>query len=172
MDKRIARIDQMGFVVADIEAAAHHWSTVWGVGPFFVHDHVDNDRFTFRGNDTPVDLTLAFSYLGDVQIELILPHNDAPSVYTEFRKKMRSGLVHVAHFCDDLDAAAARFANLPVIQYSSTPDGVETIYLETDAFGAPYLEFIKVKQVHHDAMREMRELARRWDGADPLRRIG
>jgi methylmalonyl-CoA/ethylmalonyl-CoA epimerase len=171
MDKRIGQIDQMGFLVEDIEAAAHHWASVWGVGPFFVHRHVENDRFTYRGHDTAVDLTLAFSYLGDIQIELILPHNDAPSVYTDFRKTARTGLVHVAHFCDDLDAAAARF-DVPVIQYSSTPDGVETIYLETSQLGAPFVEFIKVRQVHHDAMRELREVARQWDGRDPLRQIG
>ncbi len=45
--RKIDRIDQVGFVVTDLEAAAMHWVKNCGIGPFFVLEHVAYDKFTY-----------------------------------------------------------------------------------------------------------------------------
>lgn len=39
MSRIFGSLRQNGYVVRDIAAALHHWTTVLGVGPFFVPVH-------------------------------------------------------------------------------------------------------------------------------------
>lgn len=167
----IDRIDQLGFVVDDMEAAILHWTRTCGIGPFFLHEHVPYAEFTYRGAATPVDLTLAFSFLGPLQIELILQHGDAPSVYTNLKRSAPNGLVHMAQYTDDLEASArGLIANgAEIIQYSRDVDGVETIYLDTDHHNGGLIEFIKVQDMHKARGEEMRAAIAEWDGSRPIR---
>ena len=63
--------------------------------------------FIHRGQRSPVDITLALSYLGDTQIELIWQRNDAPCIYTEALQSGfgAGGTHHVAFWPDDLSQA-------------------------------------------------------------------
>ena len=49
----------------------------------------------FRGKLTKIDMSAAIAYSGDLQIELIYQHDDAPSIYTELPRGGRSGLQHI-----------------------------------------------------------------------------
>jgi hypothetical protein len=71
---------QMGFVVKDLDAAIRYWTEVLNVGPFIVIENaIAGRRVVRRGSETNMELTLAFAYMGDVQIELVCLSNDAPS---------------------------------------------------------------------------------------------
>ena len=167
----IGKIDQLGFVVTDLYAAIDHWTKRCGVGPFFVHEHVAYETFTYRGEETPIDLSLAFSFIGDLQIELIYQHNDVPSMYTTLKQSAPNGLVHMARYDDDLEAASAGLiANgAKLIQYSRDIAGVETIYLDTDFHNGGLIEFIKVKDIHKQRGAIIKSQANSWDGQHPIR---
>ncbi|MCS6946347.1 MAG: VOC family protein, partial [Steroidobacteraceae bacterium] len=86
---------QYGFVVHDWRAAAEHWTRNFGVGPFFVLEHVPFARCLYKGAPAELDLTVAIAYSGEQQIELVQQHNDAPSIFTDFSRGGRDGLQHV-----------------------------------------------------------------------------
>lgn len=169
----IDRIDQIGFVVDDMDAAIAHWTKTCGIGPFFIHEHVPYAEFTYNGVASPVDLTLAFSFIGTLQIELIYQHGDAPSVYTNFKRSAPNGLVHMAQYTDDLEQSSrGLIANgAKVIQYSRDVDGVETIYLDTAHHNGGLIEFIKVQDMHKERGAQMHAEIAAWDGTRPVRHL-
>ena len=104
----LGRRMQLAFIVSDMEQAIDVWTHTLKVGPFVIFEHAMGDRhFMYRGERSPVDLALALSYVGDTQIELICPHNDAPSIYSDAMRKGLSGAMahHMAFWPDDMDAA-------------------------------------------------------------------
>ncbi|WP_192886524.1 VOC family protein [Agrobacterium sp. LAD9] len=167
----IKSIDQLGYVVTDMEAAVEHWTTKCGVGPFFLIEHISYRAFTYHGRPTEVDLSLAFSYVGSTQVELILQHNDAPSVYRDLITNAGSGLVHVAEFYDDFNDRIQDLPDNAIVQTSLSHDGVETIYLEGAPHRGSYVEFIKGPPAHKERRRLMQQAATHWDGTRPLRVI-
>ncbi|MNL50474.1 hypothetical protein D3C87_1734930 [compost metagenome] len=85
---------QLAFVVPDLDEALHFWTAKMKVGPFVViEDAMGDRRFLHRGAVSPVEIRLAFSYIGDTQIEVISPSNQAPSPYTEFLGEQRCSCV-------------------------------------------------------------------------------
>src|SRR5258705_13179195 len=99
---------QVAFVVKDMEAALALWTEKLHVGPFVVFENsLGNRHFIHRGERSPVQMSLALSYIGETQIELICQKNDAPSIYTEAVQNglADGGVQHIAFWPDDIDAA-------------------------------------------------------------------
>ena len=79
MSTRFGKIAQIGYVVRDIDAAMENWLR-HGVGPWFYVDDVEIDYFRYRGVDSDMKMSVALANSGDVQLELIQPRNEAPSI--------------------------------------------------------------------------------------------
>src|SRR5215831_1703046 len=92
-------IKQVAYVVDDLDAAIAHWVKVVGAGPFFRLDHARAADVRYRGVPIEGDVSLALGNSGDVQIELIAPHGDGPTIYRELPR----GVHHLAMFADDFD---------------------------------------------------------------------
>jgi len=175
---RFGPVMQMGFLVDDIEATALEWAEKKGIGPFFIDEHVKYQSFVYRGEDTPVDLTLAFAYCGDIQIELMKQHNYAPAVYSEMRNSYgkNGGLLHMATFTDDIEADVAAMETLgnKVIQRAvDLPGKVESIYMEgvfADKSFHPgsLIEYIQVDDEVKELMKILKDACANWDGKDPI----
>ncbi len=84
MSRLFGPVIQLGYVVPDIQIALRHWIEVMGVGPFFLFEHMHPPGAEYRGKPTDIELTAAFSYSGEQQVELIQQHNSARSVYSDF----------------------------------------------------------------------------------------
>ena len=102
MSRLFGPVIQLGYVVPDIQIALKHWIDVIGVGPFFLFEHMHPPEAEYRGNPTDVDISAAFSYSGEQQIELIVQHNSAPSVYADFLASHPEGGLH--HFAFDAES--------------------------------------------------------------------
>ncbi len=77
---------QMGYVVADLDAAIDHWVTHAHVGPWTVFRGVTlNGRYA--GADTVVTMDVAMGYHGDLQIELMKITSSTPSPYAKLRRR-------------------------------------------------------------------------------------
>jgi hypothetical protein len=87
-------IIQMAYVVPDIRQAIRAWVDKMGVGPWFVLDHFTGIDPKYRGGESKADVALAMSFAGHMNIELIQPNNDAPSVYREGIEKRGYGFHH------------------------------------------------------------------------------
>ena len=97
-------IMQTAFVVADIRASIDHFIRDCGAGPFFLLDHfLAPDQF-YRGEPSRADVTLAMGIAGHMQIELIQPLDDHPSVYRETIEERGYGFHHFGIACADVDA--------------------------------------------------------------------
>ena len=53
--------------------------------------------FQYKGQPSPVDISLALANSGTLQIELIQQRNDAPSLYLDFLQAGHEGLQHLGY---------------------------------------------------------------------------
>lgn len=94
-------IFQFAYVVPDLAEAARKWATTLDAGPFFVAAHHKADSFEYRGTPVEADVSYAFGYAGDAQIQFIQQHDDSPSIYREMYGPTESGFHHVASLVKD-----------------------------------------------------------------------
>jgi hypothetical protein len=162
---------QNGYVVDDLDAAMDHWIRVVGVGPFHVLEHIAFAETWFRGARSAIDLTVAIACWGEVQIELIVQHNDAASIYREFRDTGGTGLQHVGALTDSLDKALADFAahGVAPVQWGSTAGGMRFAYVGSDFHPGGMIELIERGPAVDAFFAAVRDSARDWDGTRPIR---
>lgn len=165
---------QLSYCPADYDAALAHWIRL-GAGPFFEMPHVRLDAVKFRGEPSPIDFSMALGYFGDIQIELIRQHNDAPSMYTEWRSAGREGVQHMCVLVDDIAHARRRVAAAggTVIQEGELPGGAgAVIYVDTGGGPGTVMEYLQIGAAGRDGFRAMHAAHRGWDGRDPIRNRG
>lgn len=163
-------IDQIGFVVADLDQSLSSRMHALGLGPWTVFRGVTLDG-RFRGESTRVAIDVAIAYQGDVQIELIQPVGDARSPYRDDNGAPRCGMHHMAWVVDDIDAAvAAATARGLVPVFEASNPSTRVAYLEAVGDAGVLYEFIEGA-----GMREMIAAGiaatRGWDGSDPITTI-
>jgi catechol 2,3-dioxygenase-like lactoylglutathione lyase family enzyme len=104
-------IVQHAYVVEDADAATAHYTAHLGVGPWFVRSRFVPPAGRLRGALNQPTLTLARGFAGQMMIELVVQHDDGPSVYHEdAAAPRRYGFHHWAVMVQDFDAAVARYA--------------------------------------------------------------
>lgn len=165
---------QLAYVPADFDGALAFWINTMGAGPFFALDHVVLDNLKYKGDAATIDFSMVIGYWGDLQIELIRQHNDAPSIYKTWRDEGREGLHHVCVLVDDMDEArrACATAGAAVIQEGRVPSGGEVIYVDTGGGPGTMVEILQSSPGGRAFFAMMRDAARGWDGSEPLRRLG
>jgi hypothetical protein len=87
-------IIQMAYVVTDIQRAMRLWIEKLKVGPWFLLPNFTGIEPQYRGKPSQADVQLAMSFAGHMNVELIQPNNDAPSVYREVLEKRGPGFHH------------------------------------------------------------------------------
>ncbi|MFV3130437.1 VOC family protein [Niveispirillum sp. KHB5.9] len=172
MSRLFGPIMQNGFVVRDLEAAMRHWVGL-GVGPFFVLPRVEFAEVTYRGRPTQVEMAVATSYSGSLQIELVQQLNDAPSIYQEFLDQGRAGLHHVGVATTDYAADLARVmaSGLDVAMGGSTAAGTGFAYFDSAGdFQGSMVELFEATPGLMKFFAKVEAASRGWDGTDPIRR--
>lgn len=99
---------QIGIVVADARKAANEYARLLGLRKWHIN-RVDTRRgvgrnFRTAGGDIPVKATIAWTNIGDIEIELIEP-NDEASPYATYLRESGPGVHHIMLAADDYDAA-------------------------------------------------------------------
>ena len=170
---RLGTIMQMAYVPADIDAALRYWTETMGVGPFFKLPHIQVESAKYRGEPADIDFTVYIAYWGDMQVELIEQHNDAPSIYRSWRVEGREGLHHVCIVVRDMAEARAicATAGAKVMQEIALPGGGEAIYVDAGGGPGSLIEMICFPAESYAFFDMMHEAARSWDGSDPVRTI-
>lgn len=164
-------IDQIGYLVDDLDASIQHWIDTMGVGPWTVFRHVSLEG-AYRGQKGTVTMDVALGYQGTVQIELIQATNDAPSPYRNDDGSPIFGVHHVAWVVKDYDTAVARALadGLELVFEASNP-GTRVAYFEMPGNPGTLMEMI-----HGEGMLAMIKQgiaeSRVWDGTNPVHEIG
>jgi methylmalonyl-CoA/ethylmalonyl-CoA epimerase len=164
-------IKQICFVCSDIPASVAFWTRSMGVGPFFQTQHVDLQNTKYLGKPADVQLSLALAYWGDLQIELIRQTNVAPSIFTQWNQKGRTGIHHVLVETEDVVKTRTDLAQVGwsvALEARVGLDG-DCIYFDTGSDDIPFLEVVRLPPRFASLFAYMKNAATNWDGSKPLR---
>jgi hypothetical protein len=162
---------QQGYVVPDIDRAVSHWAAR-GVGPFFIEEHI-RPPGEYRGEAIQPDLSAAFAYSGDQQIEVIQQHDDTKTIYRDFLKgHPTGGLQHLAVWVDSipekLDELSAAGHEYQVRQRF----GDAHAYLDSSAQPGVMVQLMARIDLMTELFDAIERASHGWDGTtEPLRRI-
>lgn len=156
------RVRQLGHVVADVDQAIEGWLEQ-GVGPWMIMRRVPLNA-VYQGQPSKPIIDVALSYQGELQIELIRQHNDAPSPYRETIQTGNYGLHHQACLCDDIDSDVERALNRGLKMVCDIHMmGSRYVYLQQ---GEQFVELLPndltMRGMFHFGMRA----CNRWQGRD------
>jgi catechol 2,3-dioxygenase-like lactoylglutathione lyase family enzyme len=171
---RFGAVVQNAYVVRDLDAAVRFWSSTMGVGPFYMLEHVQFGPSFFKAAPLAIDMTVAIAQWGNLQIELIVQHNEAPSIYSEFLTEHGEGLQHLGVLTQDLDADLARLRQFGItpVQWGETAAGMRFAYLNTDQYAGAMVELIESGPAVQAFFEKIRRAGEQWDGSRPLRALG
>jgi hypothetical protein len=165
---------QIGFVVRDIEKAMRHWIDVNRVGPWFYAERFAFNEFSYQGRrNDGVNLSVALANCGDMQLELIQPRDDTPSMWRDFLQAGHEGMQHFAVWPEDYDALYRRAleAGFRAGQEGDTIGRGRFVYFENEAHPGTVVEILHFTPMRQQSAAAIREAALRWDGSEPVRRI-
>jgi len=174
MSRIFGPIDQVAWVVPDITASMLYWAEKLGVGPWHVIERLRPTDFRVDGVSSAAEISLAFAYSGRLQLELIQPHDDEPSMYKEAIDAGRAGAQHhVGFFRRDFDRRleAALDAGYEVGQ-SGSLGAIRFAYLRTDRDPGTIAELVELSDGVEASFVAFHRAALEWDGSVPVRRVG
>ncbi len=164
-------IIQHAYVVKDIRKAMDGWVKDLKVGPWFLIDRFSGVDAQYRGSPSHAESALAMSFAGHMNIELIQPVNDAPSVYWDTIKKRGYGFHHwgvaTSNFDSDLERYKQRGYELAF--FARVPSGGRVGYMDAgDGLGG-MVELIEMGAAFEPIFGRFYAATIAWDGKDPIR---
>lgn len=166
---------QVSWVVPDLDAAMAHWLAIGKTGPFLTVRNmlgkVEVENF-YRKSPARIDVSIGLAQMGDVMLELIEQHTDAPSAYRDSVPAGQTGFHHIAMWAGDWDASyAALEAQGVVAAMEGSFGGARFAYFDTVAQIGCMLELTERNEGHQALYDQVRSVAQNWDGSDPIRTL-
>ena len=162
---------QTAFTVADIHEAIQFWVADLHVGPWFLLDHFTGDHPVYRGQPSQADVAIAMAFAGHMQIELIQPNDDHPSVYRETIVRRGHGFHHFGRATEDIDRditeLESRGYNLAF--RAGVPTGGDVAYMDGGTQAPGFVELITATPGMEQAFTRFWQASVGWNGADPVR---
>ena len=130
-------------------------------------EHVPYKTCLYKGEETDIDMTVAMAYRGDIQIELVQQHNDAPSIFNTHLNSVGEGLQHMGAISDNLQADLEFYRGMGItpIQEGEAENGVIFAYLNSDQIPGTMLELVSVPDKVLSAFEYMKAAATKWNPA-------
>ena len=168
-------IRQVAYFVPDIITAAGDHAQRFGSGPFFVAEHIPLRRALYRGREAALDHSSAYGQWGEVMIEFVQQNNPGPSAFHDLYAEGsgRSGFHHVALIVDSLAIARREFGvgGLTEALYAEMNDGFPFVMIDAVARYGHMIELYEAVATLTGFYAMVRDSARGFDGADPIRHI-
>jgi hypothetical protein len=164
-------IFQMAYIVEELDAAIAYWVRDLKVGPWFRLGGFDGGHdAVYRGAPYTASVDLAMAFAGHMQIELIQPEDDHPSVYKELMDRSGPGFHHFGVASSDVDGdIARRAADGYVLAFRAGVGSGEVAYLDGGPDQPGMIELIEDTPGLDEAFTAMWRASVGWDGRDPLR---
>ncbi|MGC6331536.1 VOC family protein [Rhizorhabdus sp. FW153] len=171
--KALGDVVQMAYLPEDFDAALKYWTETVGVGPFFLMENVRLGEMKYRGQPTDSVFSIAIGYWGDIQIELIRPENDAPSIYNG-DYAVTDRMHHICIFVKSIEEARAACAEVgaEILVEGKVGEDGEVIYVDAGGGPGTVIELLQPMGGSEGLFDMMRDAARNWDGSEPLRKLG
>ncbi len=157
---------QNAFIVNDIEAAVARWVRTMGVGPWVMLENISMANAVYKGKPTTMKLHAALAASGGIQMELIQPLHDHPSVYRDYFPTGKEGFHHIGVLTDDVPRDVEMYGKLghEVIASGGNPDQTHIAYVDTWNTGHCIVELIHADDAYLKMSRMLEDAARTWDG--------
>jgi hypothetical protein len=163
-------IFQYAWVVNDLDAAAHRWVSGFGAGPFFTaRHHKAEGYYRYRGNPKECDLSYAFGYCGEVQIQLIELHDDTPSIFHEMYPRGQEGFHHVAILGHDFPADRQHLLNQGLELANEMWSGADVCYFDARKQFNMFVEIHGTSPAVLALFKGWRDAHLGFDGERPIR---
>ncbi|OHV30775.1 MULTISPECIES: VOC family protein [Pseudofrankia] len=164
-------VRQIGYIVRDLDKALASWLEL-GVGPWYVL-RGQTESGTYRGAPCTVTVSIAFGNSGDLQVELICPEDDTPSIYREFLDAGQEGFHQLAWWTDDFPATmrSVEAAGWPVVWSGDGGGAARYAYVEPPSGPATIVEIMEATAATEGIATLVRQAAVDWDGSEPIRAI-
>lgn len=108
---RLDRIDQIAILVEDRAAAIEYFGAAFGWGPFY--PATARGHCAYEGRQVSFELALAFTMVGDLEIELVQPlTGDNP--YRDRLREGGEGIFHLRFATDDIEQHLGRLSELGI----------------------------------------------------------
>ena len=177
MSRLAGPIRQLGIIVRNLDQEIDHWAKI-GVGPFVVIPRVRFENYRYRGTAmTGPVCSLAVSYSGPLQIEIIEQHDTVHSAYTEYLALCGGGLQHVSAWTDSKEEYDLKLAQLCNSGLELVHEGnVEGYDLRFAYFAVPGVRTFPLYEISEANLPSLRPLWAKleaavaaWDGTNPRR---
>jgi hypothetical protein len=168
-------IFQMAFIVQDLDAAIAYWIRDLKVGPWFRLDGFDGGLdAVYRGRRFTGSVDLAMAFAGHMNIELIQPNDDEPSVYRETIDARGYGFHHFGVGSDDVEAGIAELEakGYELAFKASVPTGGHVAYMDLGPSQPGFLELAAATPGFEEMFGRFHQASVGWDGSDPVRPFG
>lgn len=163
-------VRQIGFMSRDIDRSMQYFVDAWGVGPWYVLRHLKTSML-YGDRPTELEVSIAMANCGDLQFEIVMQHNDAPSLYVDSLAKTPSLHVqHTATWVDDVPAleAKAYARGWKSVFETLSPPGRSVFVVHPDA-PEVCIEISDCDPFKQHVRAEIQRIAAGWDGSDPIR---
>lgn len=143
------KVIQIGILVRNVENAAEAWSRFLNMEPIFIETaEYEVTGASYLGKPCYGMLKQAVFELENIQIELISPMNDEPSVWRDCLERDGEGLHHIAFFTSNMALSVNNMADAgyKVMQSGAWPDqpkGGRYAYLDTREDLKTIIEFLE-----------------------------
>lgn len=166
-------IIQMAYTVADLDQAMSDFTANLRVGPWYVFRRLAGKNPQYRGRRSLGANDIALGFAGHMQIELIQPLDDHPSVYRETIQVRGHGFHHFGVAARDFDRACeVETAKGYQLAFTDAVEGVGRVaYFDTHGRLPGMLELIEASPALEAMFNTMREASCNWDGRHPVREI-
>jgi len=165
-------IVQLAWVVNDLEEAAHRFHRIYNGGPFLMNRHIKLGDPRYRGTPMRTDFSTALAQAGDVQIELIVQHDDTPSVYRDLHAAGSEGFHHVAMIVPDVAQEVERYRALGFdVGFTGRFGSAEFAYVDTSSAIGHMTEILPDNEMLRGFFGTVRRAAEEWDGGDIIREL-
>ena len=137
---------QLGVLVKDIEEATRKAAALFGkpVPPIVTTAGYEETLAQYRGQPCYGRIYQSFFDLANIQIELIQPMDDQPSIWKECLDETGNGLHHIAFQVKNMAAVIAdcEAKGMPLLQKGEYPGG-RYVYVDDRAGSGMILEFLE-----------------------------
>jgi hypothetical protein len=166
-------IIQLGYVVPDINSAMTRWTADMRVGPWFVIKRFGGVNPIYRGAPATALCEIALGFAGHIQIELICPSDNEPSVYKEHIERRGYGFHHFGVATTNMDSEINRLtaSGYELAFTALVPTGGRVAYLDTGEALPGMIELIEADAGLNDMFTAIYQASLGWDGSDPVRTI-
>lgn len=160
-------IRQVGYVVADVEAAARSWTERIGIGPWRIKHGIRFAECLYGGQPIDIEVSIAAGYSGGAEVKLMAQTDGPPSMYSDFLTRTGPGAQHVCFYPTDFAAACELFSGSGATLVMRGVIGNRNFSYFDDGHGQ-VVELVDIDPAAI-AARELRiDAARSWDGSDPI----